>query len=136
MPIRVDVLDSCTIAALPLVFLMPVPVNAQIDRTTTITVSCPPNTAYTIDLDDGLNAQGGGGFKRRVKHATLNDYMNYELYQNGPGNKIWGQGNSRNFAGNSGLSGVSVHTIFGRLQAKSNASAGQYRDVVTVTVNY
>ena len=136
MPVEVLVTNSCTIVAIPLIFTMPAPINGNIDRTTTITVNCPPSTAYTIDIDDGVNAQGGAGFKRRVKHTTLNDHMNYEIYQDSPRNRVWGKGNNRNFAGNSGAGGAVVYTIYGRLLAKSTAAAGQYRDLLTVTVNY
>lgn len=133
MPVMVEVINSCTIVAIPLIFTLPTPINGNVDRTTTITVSCPPNTAYTIDIDNGLHVQGAN---RRVKHAALNDYMTYNLYRDNPRSQVWGKGNTRNLAGNSGAGGAFVYTVYGRLNSKASAAAGQYRDMLTVTVNY
>ena len=136
MPVQVNVTNACTVSAVPLIFTIAVPANADVDRTTTITVQCPPNIPYTIDIDEGLWPQGGSGAKRRVKHQTINDYMTYDVYKDPPRSQVWGKGNLKQVNGNSGLSGTVIYTVFGRLNGKTTMRAGRYSDLLTVTVNY
>lgn len=133
MPVSVNVTPGCTVSAAPLIFLMLVPTNANIDSTSTITVSCSPDLDYTIDLDFGLHPQGTN---RRVYNADANAFMTYEIYKDPPRSQVWGRGNTRNLAGNSGITGTTVYPVYGRLQARANASAGGYTDLVTVTLNF
>ncbi len=133
MPVSVDVLAGCTVSAAPLVFLMPVPANRDIDSTSTITVRCNPNLAYTIDIDNGLHAQGNN---RRVRHANLNAFLTYDIYKDPPRSQVWGRGNTRNLAGNSGSAGVVAYPVYGRLNGKAGTVAGNYSDLLTVTVNF
>lgn len=136
MPVEVTVTNACTVRAVPLIFIVNTPANVDIDRTTTVTVECPPNIPYTIDIDDGLHPRGGSGAKRQVRHATINDFMSYDIYKDPPRSQVWGRGNAQNFAGNSGLSGTVVYTLYGRLNAKSSMRAGRYSDLLTITVNF
>ena len=133
MPVSVNVTAGCTVSATPLVFMMPVPTNATIESTAAITVVCTPNMAYTIDLDNGLNAQGNN---RQVRHSTLNATMFYDIHKDPPRSQIWGRGNTRNLPGNSGPTGVRVYPVYGRLTGKASTPAGNYSDLVTVTVNF
>lgn len=133
MPVQVTVTNACTISAAPLVFMAPAPVNATIDSTTTITVQCPPNIAYSITLDNGLWPQGNN---RRVKHTNFNDYLTYDIYKDPPRSQIWGRGNTQPVNGNSGPSGVVTHPVYGRLNARSNMRAGAYRDSVVVEITF
>jgi spore coat protein U-like protein len=97
-------------------------------------VRCPPNIPYTIGVDDGLHPQGN--VNRRVKHTTLNDFLRYDIYQNPPRTKVWGKGNAQLLSGNSGLLGLGIHTVYGRLSAKTSMRAGGYQDSVVVEVTF
>lgn len=133
MPVSVNVVAGCTVSAAPLVFLMPVPANTTFDSTSSITVKCTPNMAYTIDLDTGLNAQGSN---RRVRNAAANAFLTYDIYKDPPRSQIWGRGNTRQVNGSSGPTGTVVYPVYGRLNARASMRAGAYRDSVVIEVTF
>ena len=129
----VSPISSCTVSAAPLAFFIPVPTNLNVDSTTTITVKCPPQTAFTVDIDTGLYSNG---INRRVFNAGYNAYINYDVYKDPPRSAVWGTGGAKNVAGNSGLTGVSVMTVYGRVAAVKSLQSGSYNDTLTVTVTF
>jgi spore coat protein U-like protein len=133
MPVSVRVTNACTIFAAPLVFNVPVPLNANVDSTSSITVRCLPNVAYTIDIDDGQQPNGGN---RRVLNAAANDTLVYQVYKDPPHSQVWGRGNLKQVTGNTGVTGTVVHVVYGRLSAKASMKAGSYRDLLTITMNF
>ena len=131
--VSVNPISSCTVSAAPLIFLIPVPTNTNVDSTSTITIKCPPNTAYTIDIDKGLY---NNGINRRVFNAGYNAYINYDVYKDPPRSAVWGTGGARNVAGNSGATGISLTTVYGRVNSVKTLKSGSYRDTLTVTVTF
>ena len=131
--VSVQPLSSCTVAAAPLIFMIPAPTNANVDSTTTVTVKCPPNTPFTIAIDSGLHFQG---INRRVYNATTNSYINYDVYKDPPRSAVWGTGGAKTLAGNSGATGTSVSTVYGRVASVKTLQAGGYTDTLTVTITF
>src|SRR5438105_3056960 len=82
------------------------------DVSTTLTVNCTKNAAFTIGLDQGLN-----GPARNMKDAAGPDLLNYELYTDVAGGTVWttlaGTGTKAG-TGNGLAAGLPV-TIFGRI---------------------
>ncbi len=134
MPVTTTVINGCTISATPLSWVLLVPPNGNVDTTATITLQCTPNLNYTIDIDDGLYPQGNSN--RRVFNASANAYIRYDVYKDPPRSKIWGKGAANNYPGNSGPTGLTVLTVYGRLTSARTLVAGGYRDTLTITVNY
>lgn len=133
MPVRAQVINGCTVNALPLIFTVPVPTNANVDSSTSITIACTPNIPFTLDIDTGLYANG---INRRVFNATANAFINYDVYKDPPRSQVWGTGGSKNLAGNSGATGLVVLPVYGRLASSRNLKAGNYRDTLTVTISF
>lgn len=133
-PVSVNVVSGCTVVATPMVFFVPVPANVNVASTATLTLQCSPNVAYVIDIDTGLNSQGAT--TRRVANAAQTQFLTYDIYKDPPRSQVWGRGNLKNVAGNSGASGVVVYTLYGLLNAKSTMTAGSYRDTLTITVTF
>ena len=129
--VSVNPISSCTISAAPMIFLIPVPTNLNVDATSTITIKCPPNTAFTIDIDTGLH---NNGINRRVYNAGYNAYINYDIYKDPPRSAVWGTGGARNVAGNSGLTGISLMPVYGRVASVKTLKSGSYNDTLTVTI--
>jgi spore coat protein U-like protein len=129
----VNPLSSCTLSAAPLIFMIPVPTNANVDSTSAITIKCPPNTAFTIDIDTGLYPNG---INRRVYNAVANAYINYDVYKDPPRSAVWGTGGARNVGGNSGPTGTALLTVYGRVASVKTLKAGGYNDTLTVTVTF
>lgn len=131
--VSVNPISSCTVSATPLTFLIPVPTNTNVDSTSTIAVKCPPNTAFTIDIDTGLHANG---INRRVYNAGYNAYINYDIYKDPPRSAVWGTGGAKNVAGNSGATGIVLQTVYGRVASVKTLKSGSYRDTLTVTITF
>ena len=131
--VSVNPISSCTVSATPLIFLIPVPTNINVDSTSTISVKCPPNTAFTIDIDTGLYSNG---INRRVYNAGYNAYINYDVYKDPPRSAVWGTGGARNVAGNSGVTGIVLRTVYGRVASVKTLKSGSYNDTLTVTITF
>ncbi len=131
--VSVSPVSSCTVSALPLSFFIPVPTNVNVDSTSTITIKCPPQTAWTVDIDTGLYSNG---INRRVFNAGYNAYINYDVYKDPPRSAVWGTGGTKNVGGNSGPTGVSLLTVYGRVASVKTLKSGSYLDTLTVTVTF
>lgn len=132
MPVSVQVVTSCSVSATPMAFSG---VLAFLDRdaTSTVQLNCSPNTAFRVDLDNGLNALGSN---RRVRNLTSATFLDYEVYRDAARTSRWGANPASNVAGNSGPSGVATLTAYGRLQGGAGIFLGQYTDTLTVTVSF
>ena len=131
--VSVNPISSCTVSATPLTFLIPVPTNINVDSTSTIAVKCPPNTAFTIDIDTGLYSNG---INRRVYNAGYNAYINYDVYKDPPRSAVWGTGGAKNVAANSGVTGIVLRTVYGRVASVKTLKSGSYNDTLTVTITF
>lgn len=128
----VTVVSGCTVSAAPLIFIVPKPTNVNVDSTTTLTVKCTPLTTFTVDVDTGL---WSNGINRRVK-SVAGDFLQYDVYKDPPRSQVWGTGPAKNYTASSGLTGLIVLPVYGRLNATSNMKAGAYSDQLTVTITY
>ena len=131
--VSVSPVSNCTVSALPLSFFIPVPTNVNVDSTSTITIKCPPQTAWTVDIDTGLYSNG---INRRVFNAGYNAYINYDVYKDPPRSAVWGTGGTKNVGGNSGPTGGSLLTVYGRVASVKTLKTGSYLDTLTVTVTF
>ncbi len=105
--------------------------------TGTIAVSCNNPDKNPMPVTIAVSSGGSGTFNpRQMKAAAGTDLLNYYLYTSAARTVIWGDGTggtstvtnnvSRNFPWNA--------TIFGALPQRQNVSAGNYHDIVVVTV--
>lgn len=108
--------------------------NSPIDSTTTISLDCPMNSQWRVGLSDGANATGN---QRRMKHASTNSYVNYELYRNSARTLRWGNTpNVDTVNGTGGGTGSQNITVYGRVPAQSSVPTGNYADIITVQITY
>ena len=133
MPVSVNPVASCTVSAAPLIFMIPVPTNGSVDSSTSITIKCPPNTPYTVDIDRGLYPNG---INRRAFNVDANAFVTYDVYKDPPRSQVWGTGGARVVAGNSGASGTVVMPVYGRVVSTKSLKAGGYRDTLTITLAF
>ncbi|MEK7679117.1 MAG: spore coat protein U domain-containing protein, partial [Deltaproteobacteria bacterium] len=71
----------CFVATTPLNFgAYDVFVTTPDDSAGTITVSCTVNTFVTVQI--GISPTSGSFNPRQMKHATLPDLLNYNVYRN------------------------------------------------------
>ncbi len=82
---------------------------------------CTKGASYTLSDDDGVNASGG---TQRMKHATLNEYIPYTFVYTTSGT---GLGRTSPVTMD-----IASQVAFADFQ---DASAGNYTDTVTLTIN-
>ena len=132
---EVTVFTGCSLVTRPLTFDATVITgNNPIDATTTITVKCTPNTNFTVDIDNGLHANGGSS-NRQMSTAT-GALLAYDVYRDSPRTNVWGTGQLKNVTGNSGAGAPLDILIYGRVPSASKIKAGDYKDTLVVTLNF
>ncbi|EQB03637.1 hypothetical protein L286_11465 [Sphingobium sp. HDIP04] len=107
--------------------------------TGTVQVNCTLLLALAGSFTVDLSAGGSGAFsQRRLRRGT--DSLAYNLYTDAARTQIWGDGTggstrvTRNFAAL--LNFTDTMTVYARLPARQNVSAGSYSDTMIVTVTY
>ncbi|MGX7951210.1 Csu type fimbrial protein [Tsuneonella sp. HG249] len=136
MPVSVNVLNSCTVAATPMAFGSPTAIGGvDIDTTSTVSLVCTNGANYDVALDAGANASGT---QRRMSNgATVPVYVNYGIYKDAARSTTWGSAIGATQAGNAGTSGLVSLTAYGRIPSTAaSVGAGSYTDTVTVTVTF
>lgn len=107
--------------------------QAAVNQTSTIEVTCTNSTPYTIGLDAGTNASDDQ--RRMMGGATNSEYISYGLYRDTGHTTPWGNAEG-SWADGTGTGSSQVYTVYGRVPAQASPSAGNYTDTVTVTVTY
>lgn len=134
LAVTASVLTSCLVTATPLAFGPYDPaVGSAIDAANALQVTCTTGTAFTV----GLNAGAGAGATeaiRKMNNGT--NLLNYSLYSNAARTALWGA-----TVGTNTLAAIASEVpasipVYGRIFAGQNVSAGNYTDLVNVTVNY
>lgn len=106
------------------------------DSRGTITVACdltpPPDVAIMI----GPSSNSGVFNPRKMRHSSISEFLNYNLFTDASRTVIWGDGTQ-------GTSTVirkvtkgtpAIVTVYGRIPAGQDVSAGQYSDTLTATI--
>mgnify|MGYP001121486766 FL=1 len=140
---------TCAVVGTPLAFgAYTSPGGAQLDTTSTLTVTCTPDyllltcrTDYTVKLSTGI----AGGYAPRQLASGANR-LDYNLYTSAARTTVWGDGTggTSTVPGTINtsllllvcLAGNNNHTVYGRIPASQNVAAGLYSDTITVTVSY
>ncbi len=114
-------------------------VTANIDRTSTIGLTCINRTPWQIGLNNGSNADASGNRRMIRTIGTTNYYIPYELYQDSARTTRWGNTiNSGAVVAGSGSGTAQTLTVHGRVlpTTATGTPPGTYSDIVTVTITY
>lgn len=106
----------------------------------TISVTCQTGVSYTVAMNGGSNLQGTP-LLRTMKHASLNEFVGYQLFKDSALTQEWGDAGAGNlFQAGTPVSGTGTGsaqqlTVYGLQNGFLNtASPGSYSDTVLVTV--
>jgi spore coat protein U-like protein len=127
---------SCTISVTSVAFgSYNVFTTTPQDSTGTITYRCNAAAAnISIALSDGSN---GTFSPRTMRNGT--EVLDYNLYQNAARTNIWGDGTGGTSiyaqVNPQNNQNVSV-TVYGRIPAQQDVSAGNYTDTVSAVINF
>lgn len=107
------------------------------DTVGTVTVACDQNPPTDVTVSIGTSPTSGGFHPRRMRHTTLPDRLDYNLFTAPSMGTVWGDGS----AGTSTAMLRKVNrnrpataTIYGRIPPGQNVSVGAYTDSLTVTI--
>lgn len=136
--VTATVADSCLVSATDLNFGAYDSVAATaLDGTSTITVTCTAQTAYTIGLDAGLQSAGATGTTRAmIGNDTATTLLNYELYTETGRTNVWGDIGGTTVAQSDLTGGALDYTVYGQIPALQYVPAASYVDTINVTVDY
>ena len=131
MDVVLNVTTSCTLTTpttMDFGFLTSVTGSTSVTRTSQVT--CTPGAAYTVKVDGGQNFDTIGN-QRRLKAVSGTTTVNYNVLQS-DGSTAWPT------AGQAGTgSGAAQDVVMiGKLNQTSEVAAGEYRDVLTITLDY
>lgn len=124
----------CTVTATDLAFgTYTSSSGSPLQGTTIVRTTCTPSSGYNIGLNAGTST--GATINQRKMSSGVNT-LNYQLYSNATRTTIWG-----NTPGTDTVTGVGTglavdHTVYGSVPAAQVVPAGDYQDVITVTVSY
>src|SRR5690606_8760824 len=84
-------------------------ITDNIDGTSVISMQCRNRTAWNVGLDNGINAVGN---TRRMRSATGNSYVTYELYRDSSRAARWGNTVNSDTVPGKGTSAIQNMTIY------------------------
>jgi spore coat protein U-like protein len=136
--VTANVAAQCNVSAANLAFGAVDPLGGNVDQTTTVTVKCTKNSAYTVGLNAG--ATTGATIAGRLM-ANGADTMQYNLYTDAGRANVWGNtavAPSWVSGTGAGLGTAQVLTVYGRVPTgQTNLAVGSYTETaITVTVTY
>ena len=122
--------QQCTVSAVAVNFGAYDPTAGNPGEATgSISVMCTPATMSMVKFDPGRNS--GGNFIPRKLYGEGN-YLNYNLYTDPAGTRIWGDGAGNTFT----QPGGSNVTVYGRIPPLQKIKPGVYSDFVTLIVEW
>ena len=122
--------NSCNlISAYDLNFGQMNDLSQAVTSSTAVALSCPLNTSWKVNLDQGMNYDGT---TRRMRKGA--DYIAYELYRDAQYSQLWNNSGTSQGMGNNGTQTI---PIYGKAGPSATAvPAGEYQDTITVTLTY
>lgn len=129
MSVTITIQSSCNVAATAMNFGN---YNlAQLDGTSTISVTCTNGTAWSAAL-----SKGSGSFTTRKMISGANS-LNYNLYTSAAKTQVWGDGSSgTSVVTGTGTGATQTQTVYGAVPASQPSPISSYSDTITVTVSF
>lgn len=129
--------QTCTVSTTPMAFgSLESTSGPAVDSAGSVNVNCDAPASYVIRIDAGLHS-GGQFIARNMSRMQGFEMLHYNLYRDASRTLIWGDGTGGSFVVTESNPGVSQSIpLYGRIYAGQNPQAGDYADVVTVTVDW
>jgi len=131
--VSATVQSDCTITATDLAFGNVGLVTANVDATSTLTITCTSGTAYTIALNAGTAAASTIANRRMASGANS---LGFQLYRDAGRSQIWGETSGTDTLGGSGTGSAASVTVYGRIAPQAAPPAGAYETTITATITY
>lgn len=135
MPVSATVTASCTLTTTPMMFGNAAIFSGTLDSVSALSLKCPPNTSFSIAIDNGKNFNGQRRMVSDPGAFPFFRYATYEVYKDAARTQVWGASAGRTVIGTMPRSGALVLNIYGRVPAAIILPTA-YRDTLTVTVDF
>lgn len=109
--------------------------SSAIQQNAQIGVTCSNGTSYTVSLDAGTGS-GASTTARKLASADGSSSLNYALYQDAARTKTWGNANGTDTVSGVGSGSAQNIPVYGYIPAGQTSKAGNYSDVVAITLSY
>jgi len=106
---------------------------ANVDRISTIHVTCSNATPYNIGLDAGT---GSGATVATRKMTSAGATVNYSLYSDRAHTTAWGTTVGTDAVAATGSGNGQSYTVYGYVPPQPAPAPGTYTDTIMVTVTY
>jgi len=131
--VSATVQSDCTITAADLAFGTLGLLAANVDATSTLTITCTSGANYQIALNAGTVS--GSTIEDRQMASGVNT-LGFQLYKNAARTQIWGQTAGMDTVGGSGTGAAATVTVYGRVHPQLTPPAGTYETQITATISY
>ena len=131
---KIIITAQCLVSATILDFGSSGVIAANIDQTSTISVTCTNTTPYNVGLDKGTN--GASVTTRLMKGGPSLETIAYSMWTNVGRTTNWGNTVGTDTVAGTGNGTAQSLTVFGRVAPQTTPTPGTYTDTVTVTVTY
>jgi spore coat protein U domain-containing protein, fimbrial subunit CupE1/2/3/6 len=136
MPVRIEILASCNVAASDLDFGAYNPsAAAAAQGQSTIQLQCAPGVIAEVSLDAGT-APGANTTRRKLSSESGADRLDYGLYQDAGRSQHWGDTSEVDTRQVLTTGASQTVTIYGEIPARQTPRGGTYSDVITVRVQF
>jgi spore coat protein U-like protein len=123
----------CSVSAQTLNFGSTGVLRANLDASTSISVTCTNQAPYTVALDGGLSG-ATDPTQRKMTHSGVS--VTYGLYQDASHVSPWGDSTGVNTVAGTGSGLAQSFTVYGRVPPQTTPAPGSYSDTVVLTVSY
>ena len=136
--VKITIIANCVVSATDMLFPVTTGVlNANIDQTSVISVTCTNTTPYSVGIEVGANG-GGTVITRKMKGGPTNELISYALFSDSGRTTNWGNTLATGWQTGTGNGSTTpqTYTVYGRVAPQATPTPGNYADVVQVTVTY
>ncbi len=104
----------------------------------TAVITCNEAPPPTVTLEIGPSGVSGGFFPRQMQQQGGSDRLAYNFYASAGSGAVWGDGTGGTVTSSARVNKGKpwVVTIYGRMPAGQDVSAGSYSDTVAITINF
>lgn len=112
--------------------------NSPRDSTGTVSVDCDEAPPPIVVIKIGPSFHSGGFNPRQMRHTTRSDKLNYNLFTDSSMSVIWGDGTRGTATASNKVTKNKLWftTIYGRIPAGQDVSAGTYSETISVTITW
>ena len=125
--------SDCQISTNPLNFGSSGVLQAAINQTATLNVTCSTSTPYNIGLDAG-SVTGSTVAARLLANGSTT--VQFQMYSDTARSVVWGNTIGTNTVTGTGTGAVQALTVYGQVPTQTTPAAATYTSTVTMSVTF